>query len=178
MLTSRIRIILVGNTAIGKSKTALAILGKHRFSHHGCAFEAYSESTNRFGTQLTIVNTPELVDTDEVKETCRKIKHDISTHCIQSAIFYTVYKEITEDEWIHLEYLIDKMNSTMHRNIFLILIDFEDVPDNLFTESVVPIIRICSTFHDDQEAEYQIKTVIKNIQLTEPTFQTHRKITM
>lgn len=172
-----VRIVMVGKTGNVNITTTNAILGKTMLKNKNL-FDAYSVSAKRFQTQITIVPTPGLLNTEDITETCRTIQSEKSISRMHFAVFYNVYQKMTERDSIHLETLIEKMNSATRRKLFLVLTDCEDITDNLYTKSALPVIRINSTLHDNQEADYQIKTLIKEIKLKEKIFETYPAIAM
>ncbi|CAC5417082.1 unnamed protein product [Mytilus coruscus] len=80
-----LRIVFVGGIGLGKSTTANAILGNKKFQNDDRFFGEHtytscsrSENANRLGTRITIVNTPELLKTTDIKDTFRMIETKMS----------------------------------------------------------------------------------------------------
>lgn len=171
----KVRIVMVGKTGNVNSITTNAILGRTMLKNDNL-FDAYSVSAKRYQTHITIVPTPGLLSTEDITETCRTIQSEKSVSRSHFAVFFNVYQKMTERDSIHLETLIEKINSATRRKLFLVLTDCEDITYNLYTKSALPVLRINSTLHDNQEADYQIKTLIKEIKLKERIFETYPEI--
>lgn len=172
-----IRIISVGQTCRGKREMCNAVLGSRKlnkdcpkpcvnaYTHH-----SRLKNANRYGTPITVVDTPVIRDMTDVSETSKNIKTELQVCRQHVAVFYTVYEKMTEIDKIFMEQIRRNMDYISRRKMFLVLTDFIDTNDgdnSRYTKSKVPVLRINTQLQDNEEAELQIKTIIRKIQIRE-----------
>ncbi|XP_052074593.1 uncharacterized protein LOC127712266 isoform X2 [Mytilus californianus] len=172
-----IRIISVGQTGRGKSEMCKAILGIRKLNNDcsipgmdACKHHSRLQNANRYGTAITIVDTPGIRDMADVSETSKKIKTELKLCQQHVAVFYTVYKTMTEIDKICVERIRRNMDCITRRKMFLVLTDFIDINDDensRYTKSKVAVLRLNSKLQDNEDAELQIKTIIRKIQIRE-----------
>lgn len=172
-----IRIISVGQTGSGKSEMCNAVLGNRKLNKdcsipetNSCRHHSRLENLNRYGTQITIVDTPGIRDMTDISATSKSVKTELQLCPQHVVVFYTVYETMTEIDKMCVEQIRRNLDCISRRKMFLVLTNFIDTNDGdniRYTKSKVPILRINSQLQDNEEAELQIKNIIRTIQIRE-----------
>lgn len=124
---------------------------------------------NKNGIRIISVGKSDRVKRD-VSETSRKIKTELQFCQQHAAVFYTVYEKMTEIDKMCVEQIRRNMDCISRRKMFLVMTDFTDIKDkenSRYTKLKMSVIRIISKLQDNDEAELQIKTIIRTIKIRE-----------